>query len=115
MALRVVEIRGDGDDSAVDHVVEIFLCPGFEFAKNVGRNFRRRKKLVAEANANHVAARFVDSKREARELVLNVRDATTHQALYGIDRAVGLREETLPGRLADENFSFVRNANDRRA
>src|SRR5690348_3289533 len=34
LPLRVIEVRGHGDDRAIDRVLEKFLGPRFQFAKN---------------------------------------------------------------------------------
>src|SRR5579864_304309 len=112
LALRVVEIGWDGDDCTVDCIVEMFFRPGFELAKNISGNFWRREKLVAQANADHVAAFLVDAEWEAGEFVLNVCYATAHQALDGIDRAVRICEQALAGRIAHENPSIGVHADD---
>src|ERR1700741_2056754 len=66
LALRVIKIGRNCNDRAIDCVAEIFLGPRFELAKNAGGNFRWRENLLAEPNADHVAACLVDPKRKAR-------------------------------------------------
>ena len=115
LALRVVEIRRDGDDCAVDGIVEKFFGPGFKLAQNERGNFWRREEFIAQANADHVAACFIDAKRKEFELVLNVCHAAAHQALHGINSALGMREQALAGGFADEDLSISVDAYDRGA
>ena len=64
LALRIVEIGGHGNNRAIDAFAEIGFRPIFQFAQNERGNFRRREKLVAEANANDVFARRIDAERK---------------------------------------------------
>ena len=47
LALGIIEIRGDGDDSAVDRFAEIGLRPVFQFAQDESGNLRRCKHFLA--------------------------------------------------------------------
>ena len=54
LALRVIEIRRDGDDSAIDGFTEEGFGPVFQFAQNECGNFRRSEDFVAQHHANYV-------------------------------------------------------------
>src|SRR5882762_2285756 len=56
LALCIVEIRGHGDDRAVNSFTEECFRPVFQFAQNECRNFRRSEHLFAENDANDVLA-----------------------------------------------------------
>src|SRR5271157_2046432 len=62
LALRIVEIRGNGDYGAVHRLFEIQLGPRFQFPQDECGNFRRREKLVAQANADDVFAVRIDTE-----------------------------------------------------
>jgi hypothetical protein len=64
LALRIVEISGNGDNSAIDGLAEMSFGPVFQFAEDERRNFGRRECLVAEFDANDVLAGWVDAERE---------------------------------------------------
>ena len=113
LALRVVEIRGDGDHGAIDCFAEVGFGPGFQFAQDEGGNLGRRERFFAEADVDHVAAFGFDAEWEEFQFVLHVGDAAAHEALHGIDGAVGMRGEAGAGGIADENFSVLIDADDR--
>src|SRR5438128_691959 len=73
LALGVVEIRGDGDDGAVDGFAEVGFSPILQFTQDESGNFRRRENFfigdrravnVAELDADDVFARWIDAERK---------------------------------------------------
>ncbi len=56
LALGVVEIRGNGDDGAVDGFAEMGFGPVFQLTENECGNFRRSENLVTEFDADDVLA-----------------------------------------------------------
>src|SRR6185369_3064247 len=115
LALRVVEIRGDGDDRAIDGFTEVRFGPIFELAENKRRDFRWREEFVAELDANDVPAGGIDAEREQPQFVLNVSDTATHQALYRIDAAFRLFEQATASGFADDDATVRIDADHRGA
>ena len=70
LALRIVEVRGHGNDGLRDRRAEEALGIALELAQNVGRNFRRREAQLAELNARNFARFDVVGKAEGKELEL---------------------------------------------
>src|SRR5258708_5063923 len=62
LALGIIEIRGNGDDSAVDGLAEMGVGPVFQLAENECGNFRRCEDFVAQQDADNVLARWIDAK-----------------------------------------------------
>src|ERR1700730_10119997 len=115
LALRIVEVRGHGDDGAVDGFPEESFSPVLQFAENKGGNLRRRERLVSELHPDHVVARLVYAEWKQLQLTLDVCHAAAHQPLDGIDGALGLREQTTQCRLADDDAAVGINADNGRA
>src|ERR1700761_2186125 len=55
LALRVVEVGGDGDDGLGNGRAEVSLGVALELAQDVGGDFRRGEGLVAETDAKDFA------------------------------------------------------------
>ena len=91
LALRIVEIRGHGDDRLRDRRAEEPLGVALELAKNVGGDLRRREAQFAELNARNLALFDVVGQPEGKQLqlALHFGQAAAHEALYGIDDALG--------------------------
>src|SRR5216684_2522710 len=106
LALGIVEIGGNGDDGAIDSFAEMSFGPAFQFAENESGNLRRGKNLFAEFYADDVLARWIDAKRKELEFISHVSGAAAHQALDGINGALGLREKPSPSRLAHNDGSI---------
>src|SRR5258708_36793016 len=70
---------------------------------------------IAEPEADVVIAGRVDAKRKQYQLVLNVGRPATHEALHGIDGALGLREQAAAGGFANDNASVGIEADHRGA
>ena len=70
LALRVVEVGGNGDDGLGDGRAEEALGVALELAQNVGRNFRRSKAQLAKLDARDLAGLDVVGKTEGKELEL---------------------------------------------
>src|SRR5580693_1561958 len=68
LALGIVEIRGHGNDGAVDGLAEKSFRPVFQFAKDEGGDFRRRENPVTEHDANDVFACRIDAERKKLQL-----------------------------------------------
>src|SRR5262249_23985155 len=86
-----------------DWFAEMRFGPVLQFAQNERGNFGRRERLVSEFHANHVLARRIDAERKKLQFVLNVGDAPAHQTLHGVDAAIRLRQQSSPGRLANDD------------
>ena len=97
LALRVVEVRGHGDDGFRDRRVEVALGIALELAQDEGGNLRRREDLSPELDAQHFAGRKVvgQAEREELQFVANVFDAAAHQALNGVDGPSAVRSDGL--------------------
>ena len=91
LALGVVEIGRDGDDCLGDRRAEVALGVLLQLAQDVGGDLRRRVLLRANLQAEHFAGLDVRREVEGKELqlFLDVFDAAAHQALGGVDDAVG--------------------------
>src|SRR5207249_9152730 len=107
LALGVVEMRGDGDDGAVDGFAEVRFCPMLEFAQDESGNFRRRENFAAEFDADDIFARWIDAERKQLQFILDVGGTSAHEPFDGIDGALGLREKPSSCRLA-HNYGSVR-------
>ena len=92
-----------------------FFGPGFQFAQDECGNFGRREDFFAEPHANHVCAGRFDAERENLQLVFDVVGGAAHQALYGINRALGLREQAALGGFAGDDRAVGVYADDGRA
>ena len=68
LALRVVEVGGNGDDGFRDWLAEVAFGVALELAKNQRGNFRRREGLVAQRDAEHFAGLQVVGEAEGEEL-----------------------------------------------
>ncbi len=78
LALRVIEVSGNGDDRAIDRLAKVGFGPVLEFTKNERGNFRWRENSVAEHDANHVSARGIDAKRKQLQFALHIRRTAPH-------------------------------------
>src|SRR6266581_4468484 len=114
LALRVVEIRGDGDDRALHGLPKKSFRPVAQLAKNERGDFRRREDAFAQAHADDAFAAGINPEGKDFQLVLNVGDAAAHQALDGIDGAAGLREQTAARGFADDDAAVFVEADDGR-
>ena len=112
LALRVVEIRGHGDYGAIHGLAEVSFGPVLKFTKDECGNLRRGEGFVAEPDADYVLARRIDAKRKELQFILNVRDAAAHQALHGVNAALGLREQAAARRFTDDDATVGIDADD---
>ena len=98
-ALRVVEVRGHGDDGAVDFVVELALLGKKRFgavlqvAQDERGNLRRRELARAEADPDDAAGIAADAERQQARLAAHIVDAFAHEALHRIDGARGVGQQ----------------------
>ena len=93
LALRVVEVGGNGDDGLRDLLAEVGFGVALEFAEHFGADLRRSHGAVAELQLDDGFAALGDAEREERQLVAYVFDAAAHQPLGGVDGAFGMRDQ----------------------
>ena len=103
LALRIVEVGGDGDDGLGDRRAEEALGVALELAQNVGGDFRRSEAQFAELNARDFAGFDVVGKPEGEELqfALDFFEAAAHEALDGVDDALRSLDEHAARAVAD--------------
>ena len=103
LALRVVEVGGDGDDGLGDGRAEEALGVLLELQQDVGGDFGRREGEAADVELEDFAGLEAGGEAEGEELelVLHVGDAAAHEALDGVDGVGGVGEQTLRGGVAD--------------
>src|SRR6202166_217479 len=115
LTLGVVEVGGSGDDGAADCFAEERFGPVSQFAQDEGGNSRGSKHFVAEHDANYVFALRIDAKRKKLQLALHVGGAAAHEALHGVDGALGLGEQATARGFANDDAAIGIEANDGRA
>ncbi len=114
LALRVVEVGGDGDDRVGDRLAEVGLGVGLQLLQDHRADLRRRVLLVARLDA-HVAVRALDDLvRDDLHLLGDLVELAAHEALDREDRVLRVRDLlALRGR-ADEPLAVLRERDDGR-
>ena len=109
IALRVVEIRGDGDDRARDRTFEGGLGIALQLSQDQRRDFLGRIFPVAHPNAQR-PARLPDDLVIGRQFFgRNIIAAQTDQALDGIDSRSRLQRAHAARRRADQRIARFRS------
>ncbi len=93
LALRVVEVRGDGDHRLVDGVAQVGLGVALQLAEDLGGDLLRRPLLAVDLEAPVLRA---------------------HVALDGSNGAIRVRDRLPLGDLADDDLAVLREPHDRR-
>ena len=103
LALRVVEVRGDGDDGLGDRRAEEALGVLLELQQDVGGDLGRRECEAADVELEHLAGLEAVDELEGEELqlFLHVVDVAAHQALGRVDGVGRVGEQGGAGGVAD--------------
>ncbi len=116
VALRIVEVRGDGDDGLGDGFAEFRFCIRLEFRENHRADFRRGVALLftvdGHLNVGVAVGGFDHCVGYAVEFVLHFIELAPHEAF---DRENGVLwvGDGLPLRsLADESFAIFGEGDD---
>jgi hypothetical protein len=98
LPLRVVEVRGDGDDRAAD-VLELVLRPLLQGAQDLGAHLDRRDDLVPDTEADDVGLALLrgDELVRTEPLRLGVVASAAHEALHAHDGLARMHRRARPG------------------
>ena len=113
LALRVVEVRGNGDDSLGNFLAEIVFGGLLHLLKDESADFLRGIKLAVDIDANVVTLGGYLVRHElclTGELVVTVSD----EALDRIDSLVRVRDHLVLGRLTDNALALRGKSDDGR-
>ena len=114
LALRVVEVRRDGDDRVGDRLAEIGLGVGLQLLQDHRRDLRRRVLLALGLHA-HVAVRALDDLvRDDLHLLGDLLELAAHEPLDREDRVLRVRHLLALRRRADEALAVLRERDDGR-
>ena len=118
--LRVVEVRGHGDDGPVDLGIDLALLGEMrlgavlQLAQDERRDLRRRELALAEPDLDDPARVAGEAEREQPRFVADVVHALPHEALHRVDRAARIGQQPTLGLAADEDGLVLGNRDDRR-
>ena len=76
LALRIVEVGGNGDDRLRDRSAEKSLGISLELAQDIGGDLRRRELLPAEVDAQHLARLNRPAKTERKSFSSSATSST---------------------------------------
>ena len=116
LALRVVEVSGNGDHRLGDGLAEIGLGGFLHLLEDEGGNLRRRIILAAGLDPG-VAVRALDDLVGHQLGVLlgdRIVEAAADQALHRENRIVGIGDRLALRRLADQTLAVLGESDDRR-
>ena len=119
-SLRVVEIRGHGDDGAIDFEVELTLLTEmvfsalFQLAEDERGNLRRRELAIVQPNADDPSGFTTNPERQQRRFIADVVDATAHESLDRVDAPRRSRQQPPLRLAADEEGPVLTERHDRR-
>ena len=112
LALRVVEVGRDGDDSVGHRLAEIRLGVGLQLLEDHRGDLRRRVLLVAGLDANVAVRALDDLVRDDRHLLRDLVVLAPHEALDREDRVLRVRDLLALGRRADEPLPVAGERDD---
>ncbi len=115
LALRVVEVGGDGDDRLLDRLAEVVLRRRLQLLEHEGRDLRRRVDLVLDLDV-HVAVRRLGQleRHEASGLLgLGRVELAADEPLHGVDGVLGVGEGLPLGDRAHQPLALGGEADDR--
>ncbi len=114
LALRVVEVRGHGDDRVGDRVAEECLRVGLQLLQDHRADLRRRVVLAVDLHADVVVRALDDLVGDDLHLLRDLVVLPAHEALDRKDRVRGVRDLlALCGR-PDEPLTVLRERDDGR-
>ncbi len=115
LTLRIVEIRGHGNDGFRDRRSEKTLGVTLELAKDKSRDFRRRIGFFTNPDAEHFSRLQVFGKTKGEELqfFLNVVNPASHQAFDRVDGALRRLSEVIARRISDDRLVVLVQRDDR--
>ena len=108
LALRVVEVRRDGDDGVGDLFAEIRLRVRLELLKDHGRDLRRRVLLAVRLYAHVLIRALRHLVGDDRHLLRDLVDLPAHEALDREDGVLRVRHLLPLRRSADEPLAVLR-------
>mmetsp|Transcript_33606 Transcript_33606/g.60685 ORF Transcript_33606/g.60685 Transcript_33606/m.60685 type:complete len:299 (+) Transcript_33606:1153-2049(+) len=118
LALRIVEVSGDGDDGFLNGGIEEFGGIVNELAKDLGGNFFGREKLVQVGTLNlHVVVLGVidDHVRNLLRLRSDLRNLAANEALNGKKSVLRVNDSLTLRNLSHESITILGVRNDRRS
>jgi hypothetical protein len=114
LTLRVVEVRGNGDDRLGHGVAEVVFRRLLHFLEDHRRDFGRRVAFALDLDGGHVVLAGQHLIRHTLRFVLDLRHAPAHEALDREDRVLRVGDGLALGHLTDEPLAVLREADDRR-
>ena len=114
LALRVVEVRRDGDDRLVDLVAEILLGVALELLQDHRRDLRRRVRLAADLDDGVAVRAGLDVVRHDGHLFGHVAVLAAHEALDREHGVLGVGDGLTPGDAAYQALAALRERDHRR-
>ena len=118
VALRVVEVSGDGDDGLGDLLAELRFGVGLELRENHRGDFRRAESLLLAVHLHldvGVAIRGLhDLVRNAMFFLADLVELAAHEALDRENRVCGIGDRLAFRGLADETLAVLGEGDDRR-
>ena len=114
LALRVVEVRGHGDDRLRHRLAEVLLRRLLQLLQDHRGDFRRRVFLAAGLDADVAVAGAHDRVRHHLHLFVDFVELAAHEALDREHGVLGVGDGLTLGDLADQPLAGLGEADDRR-
>ena len=114
LTLRVVEVRGHGDDRLRDLFAQIRLRVGLQLLQDHRGNFRRRIDVVADLDVRVAVGGFDDLVGDHVALTRTFRILAAHQPLDRKDRVLGVGHRLTLGGLPDQPLAGLGEGDDGR-
>ena len=114
LALRVVEVRRDGDHRVGDRLAEVGLSVGLQLLQDHRADLRRCVLLAAGLHADVVVRPLGHLVGDDLHLFGDLVELAAHEPLDREDRVLRVRDLLPPRRGADEPLVVLREADDRR-
>ena len=113
LPLRIVEVRGHGDDRVGDFLTEIVLSCRLQLLKHHRRDLGGRILLAPHVDPRIAIAGLDDRVRHPRDLLRHFSVLAPHEALDREHGAFGIGDSLTLGDLADQPFPVLTEGDDR--
>ena len=112
LALRVVEVGGDGDDGLGHLLTEVVLGRLLQLLQDHGRDLGRRVQLAADLDADVAVGSRNDLVRDHLHFLGHLRELAPHEALDRVDRVLRIGDGLALRHLADQPLALFRERHD---